>query len=471
MQYNPLPFQQKAIALVCEKPGSALLLDPGMGKTAITLAAHCVLQHHKAIQATLVIVPLRPMYLTWPAEVAKWDQFKHLKVSIIHGTAEQRRKAMITKADIYLINPENVAWLTEALQQSLGALAGMWGTVPGLLVVDESTRFKNGQSKRFKALKTILPLFPRRTILTGTPAPQSIEDLFAQMNIVDDGQRLGRYITYFRKLFMYSTPLRIGGGRTIDEWHVRPGGAHMVAEAIKDVALRLQAEDYLTMPAISYNVIPVELPKAVRSVYKAMADDLVAAVGDQKITAVTAAAATMKLRQITNGWAYSEDGSVKVHDAKLDALADLVEEQQGTPLLVAVAFLHEVPAIRERLASVLPKGTHIPYLGGGVSRLEADKAVARWNEGEYPVLLAHPTSVAHGLNLQAGGHAVCWFGLTWNLEEHIQLNARVYRQGQTKPVVIHYLTAKDTVDESIAKALVDKSDLQSAILNRLKGAK
>jgi SNF2 family DNA or RNA helicase len=467
MQYNPLPFQQKAISLVCDKPGSALLLDPGMGKTAVTLAAHCVLQFHDLIQATLVIVPLRPMYLTWPAEVAKWDQFKHLKVSIIHGSAAQRLAAIEKKADIYLINPENVAWLVAMLNGSLG----LFGNIPGLLAVDESTRFKNGQSVRFKALKTILPLFPRRTILTGTVAPQGIEDLFAQMQIVDDGKRLGKFITHFRRLFMYSTPLRIGGGRTIDEWHVRPGAAQMITAAIKDVALRLQAEDYLTMPAITYNVIPVELPKAVRSVYKSLADDLVAQVGDQKLTAVTAAAATMKLRQITNGWAYNETGSVHVHDAKLDALADLVEEQSGTPLLVAVAFLHEVPAIREKLASVLPKGTNVPYLGGGVSRTQADATVEAWNKGEVPVLLVHPTSVAHGLNLQAGGHAVCWFGLTWNLEEHIQTNARVYRQGQTKPVVIHYLTAKDTVDEDIAKALVDKSDLQSAILNRLKGSK
>jgi SNF2 family DNA or RNA helicase len=467
MQYEPLPFQQRAISLVCQQPGSALLLDPGMGKTAITLAGHCVLQHHGAIQATLVIVPLRPMHLTWPAEVKKWDQFKHLKVSTIHGTAAQRLAAVEAKADVYLINPENVAWLVALLQGSLG----LFGTKPGLLVVDESTRFKNAQSVRFKALKTILPLFDRRTILTGTPAPQGIEDLFAQMQIVDDGKRLGRFITHFRRLFMFATPLRIGGGRTIDEWHVRPGAAQMIANAIADVSLRLQAEDYLTMPDISYNVIPVELPKAVRSVYKALADDLVAQVGDQKLTAVTAAAATMKLRQITNGWAYNESGSVHVHDAKLDALADLVEEQQGTPLLVAVAFLHEVDAIRVKLESVLPKGTNIPYLGGGVSKTAANDIMADWNDGKLPVLLVHPTSVAHGLNLQAGGHAVCWFGLTWNLEEHIQTNARVYRQGQTKPVVIHYLAAKDTVDESIADALVAKSDLQSAILNRLKGSK
>jgi SNF2 family DNA or RNA helicase len=463
MQYNPLQFQQKAISLVCQKSGSALLLDPGMGKTAITLAAACVLQHHGLIESTLVIVPLRPMYLTWPAEVAKWDQFKHLKVSIIHGTPQQRVAAMKVKADVYLINPENVAWLA-AQAAPHGLTLGCFGTPPKLLVVDESTRFKNAQALRFKALKALLPAFPRRVILTGTPAPQGIEDLFAQFQIVDDGERLGRYITHFRKLFMFSTPLRIGGGRTIDEWHVRPGAEKMVAGAIADVAMRLQAEDYLLMPDISYNTIRVELPAAARTAYKAMGDDLVATVGDQKLTAVTAAAAVMKLRQITNGWAYHETGSTHIHNAKIDALCELVEEQQGTPLLVAVAFVHEVEAIRIALADVLPKGTMIPYLGGGVSRAHADR-------GGYPVVLAHPTSVAHGLNLQSGGHAICWFGLTWNLEEHIQFNARVYRQGQDKPVVIHYLAAKDTVDEDIAKALSTKSDVQSAILNRLKGSK
>jgi SNF2 family DNA or RNA helicase len=466
--YNPLPFQQNAIALVCEQPGSALLLDPGMGKTAITLAAHCVLQHHKAIDATLVIVPLRPLHLTWPAEVKKWKQFSHLKVSIIHGTAKQRLAAVEAKADIYLINPENTAWLVALLNGSLG----LFGTKPGFLVVDESTRYKNSQSVRFKALKTILPLFGRRTILTGTPAPQGIEDLFAQFQIVDDGKRLGRFVTYFRKLFMFNRPKHIGGGRYVDDWYLRPGGERMVADAIKDVSLRLQAEDYLKMPAVSYNIIPVELPAAARATYRKLEGDLVATTSKGvTLTAVTAAAAVMKLRQITNGWAYHEGGSTQVHDAKLDALADLVEEQSGQPVLVAVAFVHEVEAIREVLAKVLPKGTKVPYLGGGVTRLEADRIMADWNDGETPVLLAHPTSVAHGLNLQSGGHTVCWFGLTWNLEEHIQFNARVYRQGQTKPVVIHYLTAKDTVDESIAAALSSKSDLQSAILNRLKGAK
>jgi SNF2 family DNA or RNA helicase len=463
MQYNPHPFQAKAIQMVCSNPGTAMLLDPGMGKTGIALAAHCVLQHHKAIEATLVIVPIRPMYLTWPAEIKKWTQFNHLKVSIVHGTPKEREKALKAKADIYLINPENVNWLLNC---------GLtFGTQPDMLIVDESTRFKNAQSVRFKALKHMLPHFKRRLILTGTPAPQSIEDMFSQMQIVDEGERLGRFITHFRKQFMLAEEIRIGGGKTITQWYPKPGADEMVAYRIRDVALRLQAEDYLSMPAISYNVIPVELPSLARQVYTKLADELVAKTAcGVTLTAATAAAAVMKLRQITNGWAYHEGGeSVRVHSAKVNALVELVEEQQGTPLLVAVAFLHEVPAIKEALEEVLPAGTQVPYLGGGVTRAAADKIVEDWNAGKLPVLLAHPTSVAHGLNLQAGGHAVCWFGLTWNLEEHIQFVARVYRQGQTKPVVVHYLTAQGTVDEDIAKALAEKADVQASILNRLKG--
>jgi SNF2 family DNA or RNA helicase len=290
------------------------------------------------------------------------------------------------------------------------------------------------------------------------------------MQIVDGGTRLGAHIGVFRKEFMVPESVRIGGGMTVNKWHPREGAGEDIAQKIADVAMRLQAEDYLTMPAITYNVIPVELPGSARRVYEDLAGDLVAKVGGGvTLTAATAAAAVMKLRQITNGWAYHEDGSTPIHGAKIEALAELVEEQAGSPLLVAVAFVHEVEAIRKALKDVLPEGTEVPYLGGGVSRAEADRIVGRWNEGRVPVLLAHPTSVAHGLNLQAGGHALCWFGLTWNLEEHQQMNARVYRQGQTKPVVIHYLAMQDTVDIAIANALATKADVQAAILDRLKG--
>jgi SNF2 family DNA or RNA helicase len=463
VDYNPLPYQERAIHLLCTKPGAALFLDPGMGKTAIALAAHCVLKYHGAIDATVVVVPLRPMYLTWPVEVKKWAQFSHLKVSIIHGSPKQRLAAMAEPADIYLINPENVDWLLTT------GLA--FGTRPNMVVVDESTRFKNARSKRFKALQQLLRWEPikRCHIMTGTPAPQSIEDLFAQFNLVDGGERLGRFISHFRKQFMLDEEVRIGGGRTVTKWYPKPGSDVAVYERIKDVAMRLQAEDYLSMPAVTYNQIPVVLPIHARKTYERLARDLVAETrSGVLLTAATAAAATMKMRQIVNGWAYAEEGSEFIHNAKVSALCDLVEEQQGTPLLVAVAFVHEVEAIREALATVLPEGTKVPYLGGGVSRGSADSIVEDWNAGRLPVLLAHPTSVAHGLNLQAGGHCVCWFGLTWSLEEHIQFNARVYRQGQTKPVVIHYLVANGTVDVDIAEALANKADVQAAILNRLK---
>lgn len=464
MQYAPHHYQTRAIQMMCQQSGSAMLLDPGMGKTSIAIAAHCVLQQHKMIQATLVIAPIRPMMLTWPNEVKKWEQFRHLTVSIIHGTPKERIAAMAKPADVYLINPENVAWLAEV---------GMayFATKPEMLLVDESTRFKNARSQRFKALKALLPMFTRAHILTGTVMPQGVEDLFAQFQIVDGGERLGRFITHFRKQFMEAETIRIGGGRTVEKWHARADAVPRLTAKIADVSLRLQAEDYLQMPKLTHNIIPVALPPVVRKLYTALADDLVAKTdAGATLTAASAAAAVMKLRQITNGWAYNEEGSVHLHDAKLDALADLVEEQSGSPIIVAVAFLHEVPAIREVLKAVLPTGTHVPYLGGGVSRKDADEIVAAWNRGEHPVLIVHPTSVAHGLNLQAGGHALVWFGLTWNSEEHDQCNARVYRQGQEHPVVIHYLTAQDTVDEAIAKALASKSDLQSSILNNLKKA-
>jgi len=471
MDYAPHPYQMNAIKLVCQQPGSALLLHPGMGKTSIALAAFTALQFHGAVQAMLVIAPIRPMHLTWPNEAKKWSQFKHLRISIIHGSPKQRLAAIGKPADVYIINPENVQWLEDVLcADGDRSIQALFGTQPTMLVVDESTRFKNGRGQRFKALKALLPMFDRRVILTGTPMPQSIEDLFAQFQIVDLGERLGRFITHFRRAYMTSESIRIGGGRTVEKWHARKDALPALTTKIADVSLRLQAEDYLRMPKLTHNKIRVELPAAVRKVYNALADDLVAKTSaGATLTAASAAAVVMKLRQITNGWAYGEEVSVHLHDAKLDALADLVEEQSGSPIIVAVAFLHEVPAIRAALKKVLPEGTHVPYLGGGVSRSEADDIVAAWNEGVYPVLLAHPTSVAHGLNLQAGGHAVCWFGLTWNSEEHDQFNARVYRQGQDKPVVIHYLTAVDTVDEAIADALSAKTNLQAAVLARLKG--
>ena len=460
MDYAPHPYQIKAIQMMCGQPSAALFLDPGLGKTSITLAAFTMMQEQGVTSAMLVIAPIRPMQLTWPAEIAKWGDFAHLTVSTICGTPKQRLAAMATPADVYLINPENIAWLAK-----VGALP--FGVRPRMLVVDESTRFKNPSSVRFKALKVILHAFSHRYILTGTPAPQSVQDLFAQSYILDEGARLGKFITHFRKQFCDPEMIYIAGGRVITKWNPKKDASERIYAKLNGQVLRLKAEDYLTMPALTFNSVPVELPRDARATYRQMARDLFTTLASGvNLTAASAAAATMKLRQIVNGWAYSEDGSALVHTAKLEALTDLIEEEQGQPTLVAVSFLHEVQAIRDALGDQT-----IPYLGGGVSHGEADSIVARWNAGELPVLLAHPTSVAHGLNLQAGGHTVCWFGLTWALEEYIQFNARVYRQGQDKPVVIHHIIVKDSVDEVILAALQSKTSAQAAILNLLKDQK
>ena len=453
--YSPHPYQLNAIQMMVSNASAAMLLDPGLGKTSISLAAFTVLRDVKAVRAMLVIAPLRPARITWPAEVAKWAEFAGLRVSLVLGTLKARLAALATPADVYIVNPENTAWLAGAWQH--------FAVAPDMLVVDESTRYKNPMSVRFKALKPLLAKFSRRYILTGTPTPQSITDLFAQSFILDEGRALGRFITAFRRDFCVPENVYIGGGRTVIKWHAKDDAPERVYKRLNGRVMRLKAEDYLNMPKLTHNVIEVDLPLDARRLYDSVAEDLFGMLkGGAVLTAANAAAAIMKLRQIVNGWAYGETGSGAIHDAKLDALADLVEEQSGTPLLVAVSFLHEVDAIRKRLGD-----ERIPYLGGGVSAAEADRIVAAWNRGELPVLLAHPTSVAHGLNLQAGGHCVCWFGLTWALEEHEQLNARVYRQGQERPVIINYIIARGTVDNTILDALRGKKSAQSALLDAL----
>jgi SNF2 family DNA or RNA helicase len=463
--YAPHQYQINGIQLIAGRANGALLLDPGLGKTSMSLGAFLVMKEAGAVSRMLVIAPLRPARLVWPAEVAKWADFAHLRVSLVLGTAKQRQAALSADADIYVVNCDNTAWLFEPEQWAL-----FGDRAPEMLVVDESTRFKNPTSVRFKALRDHLGKFARRYILTGTPTPQSIEDLFSQAYICDEGAALGKYITRFRREFCTAENIRIGGGRVIQKWHPQADAAERVYQRVNGMALRLKAEDHLTMPKLVDNRIEVELPAAARVQYDKLEKDLFLATGGGATMApANAAACVMKLRQLVNGMAYAVDEdrqalSVAIHTAKLDALAALVEEQQGTPLLVAVSFLHEVEAIRAALGDA-----SIPYLGGGVSAAQADDIVTRWNRGELPVLLAHPSSVAHGLNLQAGGHCVAWFGLTWNLEEYEQLNRRVYRQGQTKTVVIHHIIARDTVDGDILTALQTKSSAQQAILTALKG--
>lgn len=451
--FQPHPYQLRAIQLMAEQPCAAMLLDPGMGKTAVALAAFSLLRDFRAATRMLVIAPIRPLRLVWRQEVAKWSDFAGLRVALAHGTPQERAAALASDADIYLVNPENVAWLVSGLNSKTVTMQA------DMLVVDESTKFKNWTSVRMKALKEILPRFKRRYILTGTPAPQHIEDLFSQTYILDQGERLGRFVTYFRKTYFNEEPQR--GGYSL--WTPKADAEERIFAKLNGIALRLNAKDYLAMPERTENVIRVELPAAARKSYGQMERTFFTDLASGAVTAANAAAASMKLRQLANGWVYDAGGaSARVHDAKIEALVDLVEEQAGQPLLVAVAFLHEVEAIRAAL------GYEVPYLGGGVSHAAADAIVADWNAGKTPVLLAHPTSVAHGLNLQAGGHALVWFGLTWSLEEKIQMEARVWRQGQKRGVVFHYLIAADTIDELIVERLNEKDAAQERLFDSLK---
>jgi SNF2 family DNA or RNA helicase len=458
IDWTPHPYQMRAIGDMLAKPGYGLFAEPGLGKTSTTLAAFSVLKENNAARAMLVVAPLRPMSIVWPGEIAKWTDFAGLKHVVLHGPKKAER--LNEKADVYVINYEGLAWL----ESELATRKQMPFDV---LCLDESTKIKNTQTLRYKTLKRLRDRFSRVWILTGTPAPNGIENVFGQIFMLDGGERLGRYITHFRREY-FTEEKQFG----YSLWHPRKDTSERVQRKIADVTLALRVEDYLQMPRKIENFIKVELPSAARKVYKSLEDDFYSEIGAGLVTAANAAAKGTKLRQIASGGVYGSSGggmgisaaqvSHSVHDAKLDALVDLIDEQEGQPLLVAVAFKHEVDAIRK--ATGLP----LPYLGGGVSAAESAKIVSQWNAGSIPVLLAHPTSVAHGLNLQAGGNAVCWYSLTWNLEEFDQFNARVWRQGQTKPVTFHYIVAVDTIDGDVLDALRHKARGQNALMNALK---
>lgn len=453
--YNPHGYQLRTLQSMAAKPGFALFLDPGMGKTSTTLALLTILKKHAGMQAALVIAPIRPMRNTWPAEVQKWTEFTGLRVSIVHGSPAKRLAALRAEADIYLINPENVAWLAGTKDAHEACRADV-------LVVDESQKFKTHSATRFKALQALLPRFRRRYALTGTPSTENLLALWSQIYILDNGARLGKNITAYRKRFFDEIENR-WGGRTYTPKH---GAPDEIFELIADICVRLDAADYLSLPERRNNYIHVDLPSDARGVYETFAAEF--GYGEEgasnSVTAANAAVRSAKLKQMANGRVYNDDGSVRVlHDAKLEALADLIDEQQGQPLLVAVAYQHDVAAIREFL-----QDHSIPYLGGGVSAAASDDIIARWNRREVPVLLAHPASVATGLNLQAGGRAMVWFGLSWSLEENIQMCARIWRQGQKNAVVIHYIVARDTVDQKVVEALAAKDGQQKALFAALK---
>lgn len=471
--WTPHDYQKKAVKFLLEHQAAGLLLDPGLGKTSITLAAFTLLKKKKLASKMLVIAPLRPCYLVWPAEIAGWKDFSHLKVVVLHG--KDKEEKLKEDADVYVINPEGLDWLLTGGKGSFDRRR--WKELGfDTLVVDELTKFKKSSGKRFKALKNVLDTFQRRWGLTGTPAPNGLLDLFGQMYILDLGNALGRYITHYRVMYF-----RNPDGRGW-KWVPQAGAEERIYEKLKPLCLRMEAKDYLELPPLIDNTIYVDLPPKVAQMYEALEEDLIAKLEENLIVASNAASASTKLRQLCNGALYVDDdiaslvrgakrGVTPVHDAKLDAVEDLLEELQEQPLLLAYEFNHDLDRLLARF------GKDTPYIGSGVSPAKAAQIEKAWNAGEIPLLLGHPASMGHGLNFQRGDAAhVGWFGMFWDLELYEQFIKRIHRQGNKATRVFnhHFIARRQgelTVDQLIYIAQRRKAKGQQALSDALKDLK
>lgn len=478
--WQPHAYQKKAVKFLLEHAASALFLDPGLGKTSITLAAIKLLKQKKVLDKVLLIAPLRVCYSVWPREVEKWTDFGQLKVVVLHGPDKEAK--LKEDADVYVINPEGLDWLLQAKKtKKVSAKTGKVTTTVEVdlrrwkslgfdtLVIDELSKFKHTTTNRFKALKLVLNTFRRRWGLTGSPASNGLMDLFGQCYILDQGRTLGPYITHYR--MKYFNPSHDGFS-----WVLRDGAEDEIYERLSPLALRMAANDYLDMPALIENNIKVDLPDDVRRVYDQLEEDLIAKLDEKVVVASTAAAASIKCRQVANGGLYldpevqalvklpkSKREWVNLHHEKIDALADLIDELQGSPLLVAYDFEHDLDRLRERL------GQDVPYIGGGVSAKRSAELERAWNQGHLPVLLGHPQAMGHGLNLQEVGHHVCWHSMTWDYELYDQFIRRVLRQGnKSKKVFVHHIMARGTIDEVMLTALKSKRKGQNALFDALK---
>lgn len=449
MKYEPHDYQRYATKYIESHSVAAVFLDMGLGKTSITLTAlNDLLFDYFDAYRILVVAPLRVARNTWSDEIEKWDHLKDLQFSIAVGTEAERLSALKRQADIYIINRENLQWLIEK------------SDVPfdfDMVVIDELSSFKNHQAKRFKSLMKVRPKVKRMVGLTGTPSSNGLMDLFAEFKILDMGARLGRFIGQYR--MTYFKPDKMNGP-IVYSYKPLLGAEQAIYEKISDITISMKAADHLKMPELINSKYLVHLSEKEKKKYEDMKAELVLALPEGEITAANAASLSGKLSQMANGAVYADDESIlSIHDRKLDALEDIIEAANGKTVLVAYWFKHDLMRIEERL-----KSKDIPF-----EKLDSDASIKKWNKGELPVALIHPASAGHGLNLQSGGSTLVWFGITWSLELYQQTVARLYRQGQSEGTVtnIHIVT-KNTIDERIMKALLEKDKTQSALIDAVK---
>ncbi|MBP2653338.1 MAG: chromatin-remodeling complex subunit snf22 complex subunit snf22 [Firmicutes bacterium] len=437
-------YQNYTVQRIIDNPAFLLLLGLGMGKTISTLTAITELLHNYfEIAKVLVIAPLRVAKYTWATEAAKWDHTKYLTIAKVLGPEKQRLVALKSNADIYVINRENVPWLVELYGSA-------WPF--DMVAIDESSSFKSHKAHRFKALRKVRPLVKRIVELTGTPAPNNLLDLWPQIYLLDRGERLGRTITGFRE--RYFNPGK-RDGHIVFNWELKADADKAIYSKIDDICVSMKAKDWLTLPERINNVIKIPLSDPVKKMYKQMERDLLLPHVEGDIVANTAAVLSNKLLQMANGAAYDEHGAVRIlHNAKLEALEDIIEAANGNPVLVFYWYKHDIERIRKQFPEA--------------RTLDKTEDMEDWNAGKIPLLLAHPASAGHGLNLQAGGNIIVWFGLTWSLELYEQANARLDRQGQTKSVIVHHLVAEGTIDEKVMLAIENKACGQNALMEAVK---
>lgn len=442
MIFNPHKYQKYATEFIVNNPVAAVFLECGLGKTAITLdAIKKLMNEYFEVDKVLVICPLR-VANTWKQEMRKWDNFNCLRYSVAIGTPEERKAALMADSDIYIINRENVDWLVNKSGYEFDF---------DMVIIDELSSFKSFKSKRFKSLLKVRPNIKRIVGLTGTPSSNGLEDLWAEFRILDLGERLGRYITRYRQ--SYFTPDK-RNAQVIFSYKPLPGAEEAIYEKISDITISMKSGDYLELPKCVYNEVKVELSDDERAIYESLRMQMVAEIKDKEIDAVNAAALSNKLLQMANGACYDEEREViHIHDRKLEQLEELIEEANGKPVLIAYWFKHD----RDRIISRI-----------NAREIRTEKDINDWNEEKIDVALIHPASAGHGLNLQAGGSTLIWFGLTWSLELYQQCNARLHRQGQKNTVVIHHIISEGTIDENVMGALKRKEKMQDELLAAVK---
>lgn len=453
MEFIPKHHQRLAMEFLSTHSHCALFLDMGLGKTVVSLTVAKELLDDFKIEKILVIAPKRVAEDTWTREKDKWDHLKELRVTKVLGSCEHRVKALAEDADVYVINRENVQWLVEYCN-------GVWPF--DLVIIDELSSFKNPQAKRFKMLRRVIKQSSYVWGLTGTPASNGYMDLWAEIFLIDGGDRLGKFIGSYRQQFFCAGAHR---GYVVFEYKLRSGAKERIDQRLSDICLSMSKEDWLQLPDIIYNDVRVKMTSSERKIYDKFQRDRVLPLLENRLSSIddmssavlgeTAAVLSGKLLQMANGAVYDDDGNVfHVHDEKLDALNEIVESAQGTPLLVFYSYKHDVDRIKARFPEAVV--------------LNGSKDIERWNNGEIPMLLCHPASAGYGLNLQEGSHIMVWFGLPWSLENYQQSIARLHRQGQEHPVICHHIICDNTIDDKVLRALQSKNATQKSLLDALK---